>query len=168
MLRLNNISKTVKSGNTTETILDHASLQINPDEFSVIIGKSGSGKSTLLNILSGLDQDFSGKITYGNTEISNKNRDHYRSNEIGFVFQNFNLIAHLSVLENIILPLDLMVSMTKKQKRDEALKILEELEISELADKSIKNLSGGERQRVAIARSEEHTSELQSRGQLVC
>ena len=153
MLKLNNISKTVKSGNTTETILDHASLQINPDEFSVIIGKSGSGKSTLLNILSGLDQDYSGKITYGNTEISNKNRDHYRSNEIGFVFQNFNLIAHLSVLENIILPLDLMVSMTKKQKRDEALKILEELEISELADKSIKNLSGGERQRVAIARA---------------
>ena len=124
-------------------------------ELVSIVGESGSGKSTLMNLIGGLDSDFSGDIISGNQnlrELSDKELDKYRKNQVGFVFQSFNLISHLSILDNVTLSLTLS-NVGEKEKVARATKILERVGLKEHLKKKPTQLSGGQKQRVAIARA---------------
>jgi len=117
-----------------------------------IVGKSGAGKTTLLSLLSGLDTPTDGKILFDGMDISKMDREKYRSRNIGVVFQNFNLLPHLTAMENVILSIDVSGSKAKDKKK-QALDVLEKVELTEeKANRRILKLSGGEQQRVAIAR----------------
>ncbi len=120
-----------------------------------ITGKSGSGKTTLLSLISGLETVQVGNIFYKEKDISKIDREKYRSRDIGVVFQSFNLLPHLTALENVVLSLDIsgtkVETMTKKKK---ALELLSKVGLDEeLANRRVLKLSGGEQQRVAIARA---------------
>ena len=133
--------------------LDQISLSIKEGEFITIMGKSGSGKTTLLNILSTIDDLTKGKLfIYGKNiyEMSETERAHFRKENIGFIFQNFNLLDTLTIRENIQLPLKLA---KKKIHQDDFDRIVGELEITDILDKYPFECSGGQTQRVAVART---------------
>lgn len=154
MLILKNIYKRY-TNDTKKYALNNINLKFRNNEFVSILGKSGSGKTTLLNIIGGLD-----KYTKGNLIIDNKSTkkfndklwDYYRNSMIGFIFQNYNLIEHLTVLKNIEISL-MLNNINYKEKNKIALDALKKVGLDKYANKSIKDLSGGEQQRVAIARA---------------
>lgn len=151
MLTLKNIKKIYEQSD--EAVLDDINLTFNRDEFVSILGCSGAGKSTLLNIIGGLDCKTSGKLLINGKDIykySDSNLDYYRKNNVGFIFQNYNLIEHLTVYENVILPL-LLTNSKNKHKR--VLKILDKVGLKDKKDSKICDLSGGQKQRVAISRA---------------
>lgn len=118
-----------------------------------IVGKSGAGKTTLLSLISGLDTASSGKILYNDNDISRIDKYKYRSHNIGVVFQSFNLLPHLTALENVILSMDI-AGVKVSDKKKHALEMLAKVHIDEnKASRRILKLSGGEQQRVAIARA---------------
>jgi putative ABC transport system ATP-binding protein len=126
------------------------------------LGRSGSGKSTFLNLLSGIDPPDSGKIIINGTEItalSEQDRTLFRRHHIGFVFQSYNLIPTLTVAENLLLPLELIKRLTRKD-RDDVAELLEKLKLSDRLDSYPDRLSGGEQQRVAIARALIHDPDV--------
>ena len=133
--------------------LDQVSLDVKEGEFIAIMGKSGSGKTTLLNILSTIDDLTKGKLfIYGKNiyEMSETERAHVRKENIGFIFQNFNLLDTLTVKENIILPLKLAGKIIDEE---DFKQIIKDLEIDDLLDKYPFECSGGQSQRVAVART---------------
>lgn len=135
------------------TALNGIDLTIKKGEFVSIIGPSGSGKSTLLNMLGALDRPDKGTITVAGYDLTKtKDLNHFRSKEIGFVFQLHNLIPNLSVLENVEIPM-FEGNLSSKEMREKALKLLEYVKLSDKVNRKPTELSGGERQRVAIARS---------------
>lgn len=141
-----------KNENLTKA-LDGVDLNINQGEFVAIIGASGSGKSTLLNMIGGLDNPTSGEVQIGGKEMGNMNADEltvFRRRNIGFIFQNYNLIPVLNVLENITLPIEL-----DGKSPDESFitEIIDILGLKEKIYKMPSQLSGGQQQRVAIARA---------------
>lgn len=151
MLTLKNIKKIYEQSD--EAVLDDINLTFNRDEFVSILGCSGAGKSTLLNIIGGLDCKTSGKLLINGKDIykySDSNLDYYRKNNVGFIFQNYNLIEHLTVYENVILPL-LLTNSKNKHKR--VLKMLDKVGLKDKKDSKICDLSGGQKQRVAISRA---------------
>lgn len=152
MLKLSNVRKSYYIGKREEEILKGISLEILDGQFNMIIGPSGSGKSTLLNIISGIDKKFSGEIYYDNKDYRELDIDDYRSQNIGFVFQNFNLIEHISVEENIKICMYLKSNYSKSDEKKVDL-ILKKLGIYEQKYKLPSQLSGGQKQRVAIARA---------------
>ena len=155
MIRLENINKTYLAGDTKVQALSNISINFREKEFVSILGPSGCGKTTLLNILGGLDRYDSGDICVNNNSTKNfkdKDWDAYRNHYIGFVFQSYNLIPHLSVVENVELALSIG-GTGKKEKREKALKALEQVGLKEQAKKRPNQLSGGQMQRVAIARA---------------
>ncbi len=118
-----------------------------------IFGKSGTGKTTFLSLLAGLDTLTSGCIFYDGNDISKMNKDKYRSNDIGVIFQSFNLLPHLTALENVLLAMDISNNRSRNKKQD-ALSLLKKVGIDEVkAKRRVLHLSGGEQQRVAIARA---------------
>lgn len=136
--------------------LKGVSLSISKGEFLAVVGKSGSGKSTLLNLLGGIDRPTSGKITVNGKEISNmgENRlSRFRGENIGFVFQFFQLMPTLTVLENIIMPMDFLGKIPASKRKERAEMIMSKVGILRHAGKFPSALSGGEQQRVAIARA---------------
>ena len=151
MLTLKNIKKIYEQSD--EAVLDDINLTFNRDEFVSILGFSGAGKSTLLNIIGGLDCKTSGKLLINGKDIykySDSNLDYYRKNNVGFIFQNYNLIEHLTVYENVMLPL-LLTNYKNKHKR--VLKMLDKVGLKDKKDSKICDLSGGQKQRVAISRA---------------
>lgn len=155
MIRLENITKTYTAGDTTVKALSDISITFREKEFVSILGPSGCGKTTLLNILGGLDRYDNGDICVNNVSTKNyKDRDWdaYRNHYIGFVFQNYNLIPHLSVVENVELALSIG-GTAKGEKRKRALDALSQVGLLEQAKKRPNQLSGGQMQRVAIARA---------------
>lgn len=151
MLTLKNIKKIYEQSD--EAVLDDINLTFNRDEFVSILGCSGAGKSTLLNIIGGLDCKTSGKLLINGKDIykySDSNLDYYRKNNVGFIFQNYNLIEHLTVYENVILPL-LLTNSKNKHKR--VLKMLDKVGLKDKKDSKICDLSGGQKQRVTISRA---------------
>lgn len=118
-----------------------------------IKGKSGSGKTTLLSLISGLETNYEGKINYNDKNLKKINLDNYRSNDIGIVFQSYNLLPHLTALENIVLSME--ISKVKvKDKKKKAIALMKSVGLNEtLANRRVLKLSGGEQQRIAIARS---------------
>ena len=145
------ISKKYKSHNVVVNALNETSITVNKGEIVVIIGKSGSGKSTLLNVLGGLIKPDSGKVLISNKsiyDISEKERANIRNTQCGFVYQSFNLLNELNVINNIRLPFDIAGKPYNVEKEKELISILG---LSKREHFFPEQLSGGERQRVAIA-----------------
>jgi putative ABC transport system ATP-binding protein len=158
IIRIRGLSKTYVEGGRSRTVLDHVDLDIDSGEFFVLLGKSGSGKSTLLNLISGIDQPDAGHISIDATEITaldERRRTLFRRDHIGIVFQSFNLIPTLTILENITLPRDLR-GERRRQVEVVGRSLLERVGLADRADDFHDRLSGGEQQRVAIARALVH------------
>jgi putative ABC transport system ATP-binding protein len=160
IIQILNLSKTYEEGGRTRTVLENVDLNIMTGEFFVMLGKSGSGKSTLLNLISGIDKPDSGggKIIIGDTDITaldEKRQTLFRRDHIGIIFQFFNLIPTLTVLENITLPYELR-GKSRRESEKPACALLERVGLSSRAETFPDKLSGGEQQRVAIARALVH------------
>lgn len=156
MIQLKNINKTYETGGNEYAILKKVSLNIEKGEYVAIVGKSGSGKSTLLNILTGVDKATDGQIFINGEDISKYDESQmalWRGKNLGIVFQFFQLIPTLSVLDNILLPMDLVGKIPMDQREGKARKLLEKVGMAQHADKMPNQLSGGEQQRIAIARA---------------
>lgn len=155
MLKLINIVKDYPVGERTFRALNGIDLNFQKGEFVAILGPSGCGKTTTLNIIGGLDRYTSGDLVINGTSTKNfkeRDWDAYRNNSIGFVFQSYNLINHLSVLDNVELGMTLS-GMPVKERREKAIETLERVGLKEQIYKQPTKLSGGEKQRVAIARA---------------
>ena len=153
MLQIKNISKTYKTGNLVQRALDDVSLNLRDNEFVAILGPSGSGKTTLLNIIGGLDRYDSGDLIIISTKkYKDRDWDSYRNHTVGFVFQSYNLIPHQTVLANVELALTIS-GISGKERRERAIKALEEVGLGDQIHKKPNQMSGGQMQRVAIARA---------------
>ncbi len=155
MLEVKGISKTYVTGDLTQTALDDVSLTLRDNEFVAILGPSGSGKTTLLNVIGGLDRYDSGDLVIDGVstkEYTDKDWDSYRNHTVGFVFQNYNLISHQSVLSNVELALTIS-DVPAAERRERALAALEKVGLGDQTHKRPNQLSGGQMQRVAIARA---------------
>ena len=150
-----NLSKSYQEGEQLRPVLKDASLDLQRGEFLAILGKSGSGKSTLLNLISGIDQFDSGEIYINGqslTALDERQRTFFRRQQIGFIFQFYNLIPTLSVLENVSLPLELLgTDLDEAQER--ASRMLAAVGLEDRLKTYPDRLSGGEQQRVAISRA---------------
>jgi putative ABC transport system ATP-binding protein len=138
------------------TALNGVSVSFNQDEFTAVMGKSGSGKTTLLNLIAGIDNPTSGKVVVHGTEIqrlSESGKAVFRRDKIGVVFQFFQLIPTLSLLDNVLLPMDLHGKIKPGDRITRATGLLEKVGIAGLADKFPFEVSGGQQQRCAIARA---------------
>lgn len=158
IIRITNLSKSYTEGGKTRRILDGVNLTIDAGEFFVLLGKSGSGKSTLLNLMSGIDREERGQIIIAGTEITaldERQRTLFRRDHIGIIFQSFNLIPTLTILENITLPRDLRGD-SKRASEQKARELLARVGLGDRAEDFHDRLSGGEQQRVAIARALVH------------
>jgi putative ABC transport system ATP-binding protein len=160
LVRIRSLSKSYEQGGRRRYVLDAVDLDIIPGEFFVMLGKSGSGKSTLLNLLSGIDKpdDDDATIEIGTTDITRLNDTAmtlFRRDHIGIVFQFFNLIPTLTVLENVTLPLELRGGGRRESERA-GQAMLERVGLGDRGDSFPDKLSGGEQQRVAIARALAH------------
>ena len=155
MLELKHITKTYRVGEVETRALDDVSVAFRQKEFVAILGPSGSGKTTCLNIIGGLDQYDSGELTIkgkSTKKFKERDWDAYRNNSVGFVFQSYNLIPHLSIVANVEMGMTLSgVSGAEKHKR--ALEVLEQVGLKDHLHKKPNQLSGGQMQRVAIARA---------------
>ncbi|MDD1760714.1 MAG: ABC transporter ATP-binding protein [Methanothrix sp.] len=155
MIELKDIHKSYRIGDSEFTVLKGIDLQIEEGEFIALMGPSGSGKSTLLNIVGCLDRPTSGQFLLLGQEISQTSDDELarvRREELGFIFQTFNLIGRISVLKNVEVPM-MLSGVTREKRKERALKLLESVGIAHRINFSPQNISGGERQRVAIARA---------------
>jgi len=151
---LERVSKHYDEAGRPRAVLEDVSLSLPEGEFAVLLGRSGSGKSTLLNLLAGIDAPTSGEVHVAGTAItrlSERERTLFRRRTIGFVYQFFNLIPTLSVLENVRLPLELVGRAAGADAR--ALELLDQVGLADRAAAFPDRLSGGEQQRVAIARA---------------
>jgi putative ABC transport system ATP-binding protein len=154
-IRLVQLSRSYREGERTRVVLDGASAEFTRGEFVALLGRSGSGKSTLLNLVSGIDRPDAGEVWVGGQELTclnDQERTLFRRRHIGFVFQFFNLIPTLSVLENVTLPLELNGSPARAA-RAAAEPLLAAVGLLDRAATAPDKLSGGEQQRVAIARA---------------
>ena len=155
MLKLENIHKTYKTGNTSVEALKGVSLEFRKSEFVSILGQSGCGKTTLLNVIGGLDKYDEGNMSIKNRstkEYKDKDWDFYRNHSLGFVFQSYNLIPHQTVLQNVELALTIS-GISAKKRRKMAIEALEKVGLADQLKKKPNQMSGGQMQRVAIARA---------------
>ncbi len=138
------------------TALKGVDLQVAPGEFVAVIGKSGSGKSTLLNMITGIDRPTEGEVWVNGTpvhELTEAEMAEWRGREMGIIFQFFQLLPTLTIVENVMLPMEFAELYTPRERRERAMELLRRVEVDEHADKLPNMLSGGQQQRVAIARS---------------
>lgn len=155
MIKTELLSKVFRTDEVETTALDNVSMEIQKGEFVAIMGPSGCGKSTLLNILGLLDNPTNGKYYFLGNEVSDfseKQRARLRKHNIGFVFQNFNLIDELNVFENVELPL-IYLGINATDRRQRVQEVLEHMQIAHRAKHFPLQLSGGQQQRVAVARA---------------
>ena len=155
LLALQQISRHFQTGDDRLTVLDNINLDIHAGEMVAIIGASGSGKSTLMNILGCLDRPTSGSYKLDGAEVATLGDDELavtRNRKIGFVFQNFNLLARMSALQNVALPM-VYAGVTKDERQERAQKALTIVGLGDRMHHRPNELSGGQRQRVAIARA---------------
>ncbi len=155
MLKLENITKDYKSGDTIVRALKGVSIEFRENEFVSILGQSGCGKTTLLNIIGGLDRYTRGNLIINGKstkEFKDKDWDAYRNYSVGFVFQNYNLITHQTILSNVELALTLS-GVSKKERKSRAIEALKKVGLGDQIHKKPNQLSGGQMQRVAIARA---------------
>ncbi|SMS15158.1 ATP-binding cassette domain-containing protein [Levilactobacillus zymae] len=154
-LELKNIHKSYYMNKTPFPVLKGISLKFDRGEFVSILGESGGGKTTLMNIIGGLDAQYEGDVLLNGESLhhaSVKQLDTFRRQTIGFIFQNFNLISHLSILDNVMVSLQ-MTKLSRKEQRERATELLDQVGLKEHRHKHPNQLSGGQKQRVAIARA---------------
>lgn len=162
MLKLENIKKTYNTGGEAVVALRGVSLEFRRNEFVAVLGPSGCGKTTMLNIIGGLDKYDSGDLVINGTSTKNfkdDDWDAYRNRSIGFVFQNYNLIGHQTVLQNVELAMTLS-GVSASERKERATKALKEVGLGDKLDKKPNQLSGGQMQRVAIARALVNSPEI--------
>ena len=155
MIKLEGVTKRYLMGDTVVMALDGVDIQINEGEFVAIVGPSGSGKSTLMNIIGCLDVITDGYYELNGIPIKDYEQDELadiRNKQIGFVFQQFNLLANLSALENVIMPMT-YAKVQKKNREEKALQLLSLVGLSDRTHHKPTELSGGQQQRVSIARA---------------
>ncbi len=153
ILKLKNISYRYADAEENDYVFKNINYEFSMGKTYAIKGKSGSGKTTLLSLISGLETNYEGEIIYDDKDLKDINLDKYRSNNVGIVFQSYNLLPHLTALENIVLSMN--ISGIKDANKEElAKKLMESVGLNrELANRRVLKLSGGEQQRIAIARS---------------
>ena len=155
LLALRNITKSYRSGDMLTPVLHGITLNMEPGEYVAIMGQSGSGKSTLMNVLGLLDQSDQGSYLLNGqdvTRLSPAQLAEVRNKTIGFVFQSFNLLKRMNVLENVALPL-IYAGISRSQAKKRAQQLLSRVGLAELGHRMPNQLSGGQQQRVAIARA---------------
>ena len=155
MLKLNKIKKSYKTGTFVQHALKEVSLEFRENEFVAVLGPSGSGKTTLLNIIGGLDRYDEGDLIINGKstkKFKDKEWDAYRNNSVGFIFQSYNLITHISILANVEMGLTLS-GVSKKSRKQKATELLAKVGLEDHLHKNPNQLSGGQMQRVAIARA---------------
>lgn len=151
VLNVKNVSYSYGFG--MNPVLKNISMDFQEGTIYAIVGKSGAGKTTLLSLIAGLETTREGAVSYKGTDLSRLNRDRYRSSSIGVVFQSFNLLPHLTALENVLLSMDISGVKTADA-RAHAMEILGKVGLdADHANRRVLQLSGGEQQRVAIARA---------------
>jgi ABC transporter. len=155
MILTENITKVYKNGSIQLAALNGISLQVAPGEFVAVMGPSGCGKSTLMNILGCLDKMTSGRYILNGKDVSTLDGNELariRNKEIGFIFQSFNLLPRMTILENVELPM-VYAGVPSKERRERALEALEKVGLADRIKHRPNEISGGQRQRVAIARA---------------
>ena len=156
VIEIEDVCKTYyMAGGMSQSVLKHVSFSVNPGEFVAIMGHSGSGKSTLMNILGCLDRPTSGVYKLDGTAVSEKSDAelaHIRGREIGFVFQNFNLLMKRTIADNVSLPL-IYQGINEKDRYERAIQMLHKVQLDGYQDRLPTQISGGMQQRVAIARA---------------
>jgi putative ABC transport system ATP-binding protein len=155
LIQCKDVTKVFKMGNTNVNILKGISLNVDAGEFVAIVGESGSGKSTLLNILGGLMACDNGEIIINDNHIEKLTENElalFRRNNLGFIFQTYNLLPQLSALENVEMPL-IFSGISKNERRTRAKEMLERVGLADRMEHKPAELSGGQQQRVSIARA---------------
>jgi putative ABC transport system ATP-binding protein len=155
LVRVSNVVKVYKRDAEELRVLNGISLEVPAGEFVALMGPSGSGKTTLLNLIAGIDRPTSGQVVVNGTDVgalSEGELARWRSRNVGFIFQFYNLIPVLRAVENVELPL-LLTSLSRKQRRERALTALRVVGLADRSDHYPRQLSGGQEQRVAIARA---------------
>lgn len=163
MIELKHVSKAYLSAGIMQTVLHDISLEILPGEFVAIVGASGNGKSTLLNLLTGIDHPSAGEIYINKQAIhklSSARLTAWRCAHVGIVFQFFQLLPSLNLWQNIVLPMEFLGRLPKRQRRERAMHLLELVGLSKEADRLPSQVSGGQQQRAAIARALANDPEL--------
>lgn len=156
LIQLHDVCKSYPLGEQTYTVLKGVNLKVDSGEFVAVVGKSGSGKSTLMNLITGIDGVTSGAIRVGAVNIHALNESQlaiWRGKNIGIVFQFFQLLPTLTIIENVMLPMDFCNTYPAAQRKQRAQALLISLGIAEQANKFPAALSGGQQQRAAIARA---------------
>ena len=155
MVDVRDVRKVYRKGSEELVVLDGLSLEVEEGDFAALMGPSGSGKTTLLNLIAGIDKPTSGDVLVAGTNVARLSETEladYRSHNVGFIFQFYNLIPVLTATENVALPL-LLTRLSKKERRERALTALKVVGLADRADHYPRQLSGGQEQRVAIARA---------------
>jgi len=163
ILSLKNVSKTFKTKERTFTALNNVNLNIKKGEYLAIVGKSGSGKSTLLNMITGIDHPTQGVVKTNKTEIGKLNESKlakWRGENIGIVFQFFQLIPTLTISENLLLAMEFVDTVPKNEREQKVQDLLTQVGILNHSNKMPASLSGGEQQRAAIARALANNPEI--------
>jgi len=156
LIDLRDVVKTYETGAGDVTVLKDITLQVEPGEFVSVVGPSGSGKSTLLNMITGIDQPTGGEVLVGDEavhELSQNQLARWRGRNVGVIFQFFQLLPTLTILENVMLPMDFCGVYRRRERKQKALHLLEQVNIADHAHKLPNALSGGEQQRAAVARA---------------
>jgi putative ABC transport system ATP-binding protein len=163
IVELKKVSKDYLSAGTLQTVLHDINLDINHGEFVAIVGASGNGKSTLLNLLTGIDHPSRGEVIVNNLalqKLSEERLTAWRCSNVGIVFQFFQLLPALSLWQNIVLPMDFLRKLPKRQRKERALHLLELVGLADEAQRLPSQVSGGQQQRAAIARALANDPEL--------
>jgi len=156
LIELNKVSRVYEMGETSIQALSDINLDIEQQTFVSFVGPSGSGKTTLLNLIGCLDKPSAGEIKVNDVRVNEFNRKNaaiFRGTNLGFIFQNFNLLPVLTVYENVEYPLIMVQSIAEKKRRERVLKYLEAVGMTDQKDKYPSQISGGQKQRVAVARA---------------
>ena len=156
LVSLSGVFKNYETGAGEVPVLEDINLRVPEGEFVSIVGPSGSGKSTLLNMITGIDRPTSGQVVVGGEpihELSENELARWRGRHVGVIFQFFQLLPTLSVLENVELPMDFCNVYKRRERKDRAMELLEQVGIADQAHKLPSALSGGQQQRAAIARA---------------
>ncbi len=156
IIEIKDVVKSFPLGNSEVTILKGVSFAVKPGEFVSIVGPSGNGKSTLLNMVTGIDRPSSGEIMVTGKPVHKMSEDQlagWRGQNLGIIFQFFQMLPALSLLQNVILPMDLAGKYSSRERREHAMHLLEIVGLADQANKLPSMVSGGQQQRAAIARA---------------
>lgn len=156
LLDIRNVTKDFPLGSGTVSVLQGINLQVQAGEFVAIVGPSGNGKSTLLNIITGIDRPTRGEVFMNGMPVHTLSEEQlaiWRGKQVGIVFQFFQLLPALNLLQNVILPMDFLGTLPAKQRKERAMRLLELVGLADQAGKLPGTVSGGQQQRAAIARA---------------